>query len=140
MEFKNNNRRYFIKLDTGEEIIDTITKFAQEQNITAAAFFGIGAVKSVELGFFNPKLKKYHFKKFDGPLEVVSLSGNISLVDNQPFLHVRGVFGDDNFQTIAGHVKSAVVAPTCEIFLINSDLKLPRTLDQATGLKLLDLT
>ncbi len=139
MEFKNNNRRYFIKLTTGEEIIAALTDFASQQKITAAAFFGIGAVSSVELGFFDQNKQGYHFKKFDQPLEITNLTGNVTIVNDKPFLHVHGVFGDANFQTIAGHIKTATVGPTCEIFLISSDIKLPRTLDQATGLKLLDL-
>src|SRR3989338_3849992 len=115
MEYKATNQDYFIRLKTGEEIIATLTNFASQQKITAAAFFGIGAVSSVELGFFDQNKREYHFKKFDQPLEITNLAGNIAVVDDKPFLHVHGVFGDVNFQTIAGHIKTATVGPTCEI-------------------------
>jgi predicted DNA-binding protein with PD1-like motif len=72
-------------------------------------------------------------------MELVGMTGNISLVDGQPFIHAHGVFSDKEFATVGGHVKDLVVGPTIEIFLAPIDEKIERKMNDEVGLKLLDL-
>ena len=41
----------------GEEIVDTITQIAMTANITSAQLTGIGALKEVDLGYFDTEIK-----------------------------------------------------------------------------------
>ncbi len=53
MKFKElEKNRYFIMLENGEEIIESLTEFLAANKITSGFFTAIGAVEKVELGYF----------------------------------------------------------------------------------------
>lgn len=139
MKFSKHNTGYTIRLERGEQIIQTLLEFCNKESVNSAYFNGIGAVGNAQLGFYHLERKEYSWQKFESPMEVVSLTGNISMVDNQPFLHIHTVLSDEKFQTIGGHLKEATVGATLELFLQITSTPLSRIFDDATGLKLLKL-
>jgi len=102
------------------------------------SFYGIGAVLEAELAFYSLAKKKYIFKKLEKPQEIVSLTGNIALVENKPFLHIHAVLANDDFICSGGHLKEAVVGATGEIYLFSLKDAIERIFDEEIGLKLLD--
>ncbi len=130
---------YVIRLEKGEKFVDTLVSFCEDEGVVGAVFTGIGSAESVELGFYNPPSKSFSFKIFDEALEVIGMNGNISIVDEKPFIHAHGTFSDNKFQTIGGHIKDFVVGPTVEIFLTNLNTEIGRKMDKEIGLKLLDI-
>jgi len=139
MEFKKTSYGFVIKVEPGEEIHQVLSKVCQATDISSGFLSGIGAVQQVELGYFDIQHNQYQFKKIDRALEIVSLSGNIALVDGEPMAHLHGIFSDANFQVVAGHVKSATVSVTGELCLVTDDTTVKRSTDEKTGLKLWDL-
>ena len=137
MQFTKTEKGYFIRLLKGENLVEKLTAFCAQQQIHAGIFSAIGSVAKAELGYFNPEKKEFSFTIFDQPLEIVSLSGNVSLVADKPFLHIHAVFSDDKLTCHGGHLKEAVVGPTCEFFLTNFDATISREYDKSTGLMLL---
>lgn len=132
-----DSRRYMLRFDKDEEVLEGLQKFMTEQAISACVFFGIGACSSVELGYFNEHLKDYRKKPFAQNLEIVSFSGNGGLLDGSTVLHAHGSFGGTDFSIIGGHVFKLVVSVTCEIFLIKLDGALERKLNPDFNLNLL---
>ena len=51
----------------------------------------------------------------------------------------NGVFADDEYQTVGGHVKDLVAGATVELFIHRSHQPMRRKHDDDTGLQLLDL-
>ena len=139
MQSKKTSYGFIIKVEPGEEIHQVLSKVCQANNITSGFLTGIGAVQAVELGYFYTQHNQYQFKKINQALEIVSLSGNIALVEDKPMVHLHGVFGDENFHVVAGHIKSATVSVTGELCLITDDTTVKRLTDEKTGLKLWDL-
>lgn len=139
MKFQKTDGSYVVRLEKGEQILQTLIQFCKNENIDSAYFNGIGAVESAELGFYHLDRKEYTWQKFENPMEVVSLTGNVSLVDGEPFLHMHTVLSSENFQTVGGHVKEATVDATLEVFMQILNTKLNRTMNDAVGLKLLEL-
>jgi len=137
MNYTSCDKGYIIRLSTGENIIDTLTKFCEEKNIHSGVFNGIGAIDNPELGYYYLDRKEYKWQKIEKMLEIVSLTGNISLVENKPFLHVHAVVSDDEFATYGGHLKEGKVGASCEIYLTNFGIDIEREFDEETGLKLL---
>ncbi|MCD6124684.1 DNA-binding protein [bacterium] len=137
MEAKRiSDKLWVVKLSPGEDILEGLAVFAREKGV-GGFVNGIGAVKEPELGYFDLAEKSYKKKKFDGEFELLSLSGNISFIDNEPLVHVHAVLGRNDFSTIGGHLFSAEVSVTAEIVIIPWDMnELSRTEDQETGLKL----
>jgi predicted DNA-binding protein with PD1-like motif len=87
--------------------------------------------------------KEYGSKEYVDAMEVASMTGNIALVDGEPFVHAHAVLsgivpGSEN-GCIGGHVFEAKVAVTLEVHLVAFADAVTRELDPEIGLKLLNL-
>ncbi len=129
---------HILRLERGEVVHDTIVSFCKEHNIATGWFTALGAIEAIELGYYSLAERAYHFKKYDAAHEVVTMVGNAVRVDGEPFLHIHTTISDDTNATYGGHLKSAQVAVTLEVHLIELDASLERTLDSTIGLKLID--
>jgi len=130
---------YVLALEPGDELIRSLIEFARHRDVDAAAIMGLGAVRGVELGFYHLAREDYERHRFDEPLEACSLTGNIALLDGEPFPHVHGVFGRPDGTTLGGHVFEAVCAITLEIAVYTTEGALVRGPVDYCNLKLLQL-
>jgi predicted DNA-binding protein with PD1-like motif len=130
---------YVIRLDDGERIIDSLRALCEQDKIGAGVISGLGAVREAELGWFDRKAKDYCTVLIQEPCEIVSLHGNISLLDGKPFLHCHIALGDRSFGVRGGHLREAVVSAACEITLTRFFDEIGRRRDETTGACLLDL-
>ncbi|MEK7161610.1 MAG: PPC domain-containing DNA-binding protein [Patescibacteria group bacterium] len=132
-----DNRRYILRFDAGEDIIAGTTQLLKDQKISACSISGIGSCASIELGYFNTHLKDYRKKPFFEELEILSLIGNGALKDGVPFIHAHGVFSRTDFTVLGGHVFKAVVSATAEIFVLKLEGEMKRELNVDVNLNLL---
>lgn len=130
---------WFVRLDRGEEVMQTLAGFITENDIPAGVISGIGALIEVELGYFNRETKKYQRRIFNGIYELLSLTGNIAYVDNKPMVHAHCILGDAEYRVIGGHLFSGIVAVTGEIYIRVFSAKFNRSLDPEVNLNLLDI-
>lgn len=135
-KFKN---QFTLRFEYGDDFVAVLERFALENNIFHATFQGLGSFQNCELGFYQLKTKQYQKKKFSDTHEVVNLTGNISLLENKPFLHCHVTLSDKNFNAFGGHLFSAKVGATLEISLEKNDKVLERKYNSEVGLNLLDL-
>lgn len=138
MEFTQNNDKYLIRLERGEEIISTLKDFCKKQNIKAGFISGIGAVDSVTLGYFNPQIKSYNEETINEYMEITSLIGNVSTKNDEPYLHLHLNATAGDYNTIGGHLISGTISLTAEISLIAFDAKVSRKYNEELGINLLD--
>ena len=130
---------YFLVLARGEELIASLRRFCEEQEVHWGQFQAVGAVEDVQIGYYDLESRQYVFHHEDGPLEVASMDGNISELDERPLVHAHAVLSrcDETLSCIGGHLKSARVALTLEICLWQVTQPLLRQFDEETGLNLL---
>ena len=127
-----------IRLEKGEEIVESIINACEEEKIKTGIVSGIGACKEIETGYFNTKDKKYFSKKFTGHLEIVSLSGNFSHMNGEAYGHFHIAFSDEELNLHGGHLNSAIISATGEIFVQNIDVVIDRKFSEEIGLNLMD--
>ena len=139
MRFQRFGERYIVRLEPGEQVIESLLELLAAERVEFANVSAAGAVSWVKLGYWNPSTRAYEHHEFDEQLEVVSFQGNASLKDGKPFLHLHGVFGRRDFSVVGGHIQEARCNPTLEVWLRTEDVPVSRAKDQATGLELLDL-
>ncbi len=131
---------YLIRLDKGDRLSEVIEKFVTETKIDGAWVNGVGGALEVTLGFYDLDKKEYQWKIFDQLREIASLQGNLAVnEEGKAVFHLHGVFSDNNYQTIAGHVKDLVAAATVELFIHRSYKPIHRKLDSNVGLSTLDI-
>lgn len=135
-EFQNKHGDLLV-IKRGEEVMSRLIEYAWEHQLARAWVSGLGGAGAVTLGFYNLETKSYEWSEFDTPLEILNLTGNMTIVDGEPFWHIHGTFGNQKLQTIGGHVKELTVGLTCELLITPLETPLTRTFDDETGLKLL---
>lgn len=139
MFFQKIKDGYVIRLEKGEEIISTLTDFADKYKIEGGFIYGIGTVNNLTLGYYQAEKKNYLKKGFPDDFELVSLMGNISLLKGNPMVHIHVVISDANFNTSAGHLFSGTIAVTGEFVILVTKDAIERAFDPQTGLNLLQL-
>ena len=119
---------WVLRMDAGEEIVETLRAFVTDRDIRCASVSGLGAVGETDLGFFVRATGQYVTRRFTGEHEIGSLTGNISELDGRPFPHCHAVIAGNDFVAHAGHLFRGVVTVTCEVSLVTS----PEALRRAT--------
>jgi uncharacterized protein len=132
-----DDRRYILRFDKGEEVLALLKNFLSENQIPASYFTGIGACNEAELAFYLESIKKYKIDNLRGDMEILSFTGNSAMLNNEVVIHSHAVLGKKDFTTSGGHVNKLVISATCEIFLIKLDGKMERKLDPGLNLNLL---
>ncbi len=136
---KKIENRYFIRIDRGEEIVSNLTEFCKERSIKLGRISAIGAVNEATIGIFDPLKKEYHSVEFKGTYEILSIMGNITSNNDQPYLHMHITLSDSEYNAFGGHLNKAIVSATCEVIIEEFEGKLNRFFDEKTGLNLVEL-
>jgi predicted DNA-binding protein with PD1-like motif len=134
---EHGERTYAVVLDTGDEVMSTLTRFAEDENLTASRFTAIGAFSDVVLGYYDWDSKEYERNPVREQVEVVSLLGDVALDGRHPKIHAHVVLGLRDGSTRGGHLLEAHVRPTLEVILTQSPNYLTRVFDAASGLALI---
>jgi len=129
-------RSLLARLDHGAEMIGQITDLARERKIKAAVISAIGALSRADLGFYDQAGREYMVRAVEEPVEIASCTGNISLLEGEPFVHAHAVLADSSGTVLAGHlVRGTIFA--AELFVQElAEADLHRAWDKKTGLKL----
>lgn len=131
---------YAIRLVRDEELIGSLTKIAQDFQIGFASLQAIGALKEVELGYYDLPIKKFHKKVFSEDYELLSAQGNISwLTHGNPFVHIHAALSGRDYHVIGGHLFSGKVAVTLEVFVAAFPVQVQKIPDSEIGINVWDL-
>ncbi len=102
-EFKPDKVLAFRFVD--EELVKALTSFVERENVETGIISFIGSFRQVKLGYYDEKLKKYMAIEFkEGPYEIVSGLGNVSLKDGRPFCHIHVAIGLHDGRMFGGHL------------------------------------
>lgn len=139
MKHSFDGYNYLIRMNRGERLSEAIEQFCHEAKVDGAWLSGLGAATDITLGFFNLNSKDYKWRTFGQMMEVASLTGNLARDDQgKVIFHLHGIFADDEYQTVGGHIKDLVAGATLELFAHHVYQPTQRVFDQETGLQLLD--
>lgn len=126
------------RLGHGIDIVSQITDLAKRERITTGIFSAIGALMQADLAFYDQASHEYHKISIDKAVELVSCSGNISIRDNQPFVHAHASLADSSGQVWGGHlIGGTVFAGELSVQELLGE-PLIREFDSITGLYLWD--
>jgi len=139
MKFKKFGNKFIVRIDKGEEIVETLKQFCKDNGIKLGSIIGIGATNKATVGLFDVETKKYHSKELVGNFEIAPLHGNISTMNNEVYLHLHINLCDQEHKSFGGHLNSAVVSATFEAIIEKIDDEVDRFFDKNIGLNLLKL-
>ena len=140
MEYRRFGDTLIVRMDKGEEIVEQLTKLASDEHIALAEVSALGAVGDITVGVFYTGEKEYHSNRFQGDLEIVSLTGTVTAMEGKPYLHLHLSAGDKEGHVYGGHLNRAVISATCEMVVRCLDGAVGRKFSEEIGLNLLDFS
>lgn len=132
-------RRWIGRLERGDRLPDVFLQFAQAHDIETASIQAIGAFEHVEVCEYDQTTQRYRDSLHIEACEVLSLKGNISLKDGNPFVHLHATVSKERAGTVevfGGHLVSATVFALEFQVDAYPNVALHRAKDAATGLHL----
>ena len=139
MNYEKIEHGLVVVLEAGDEIISSLESLVKKEAVQSGSFIGIGAVKDIKLGFYDVENKQYLDEFFKGYYELVSMMGNITYFEAKPVIHCHAVIGDKEHKLHGGHLYTATVTATTEIFIRASHDRIERKYDDKIGLNLIKL-
>jgi predicted DNA-binding protein with PD1-like motif len=135
---EGGKRTFAVILQTGDEAMSCLCKFAARERIGGAQVTAIGAFRTAKLAFFDWETKQYRPNTVEEQVEVASLVGDIAVSPNgSPSVHVHAVLGRRDGTALAGHLLEGQVRPTLEVIVTESPAHLCKVKDPESGLALI---
>lgn len=130
------NHSYILRIEKDEIVHDAIVRFCEIEQVSSAWFTALGAIKKIQLGYYDLQKRAYFFQGYEEDHEVVTMIGNVTKVDGKPFLHIHTTISDTKNTVYGGHLQSAYVAVTLEVHVQTFSETVERAHDDSIGLKL----
>jgi predicted DNA-binding protein with PD1-like motif len=128
------------RFETGDDILERLNELVRQHQVTAGSFTALGAVERATVGYFTGN-GVYSNISLQGPLEILSCVGNVSLREGTPFVHAHITLSDKEGRAFGGHLlPGCEVGATFELTLYSyDDIKLQRKFDAQRKLFLMDI-
>lgn len=134
MEYKKIGNTYIVRLDVGDEIMASLKKIVETENIKLAQINGLGGASDFTIAVRNPDTKSYDPMDYKGRYEVANIHGNVTTLDGKPYLHVHIGCGNEKGEYRGGHLLRCVIGATAEIFITTYEGIVDRQVEDKTGL------
>ena len=139
MEYRKFDQGYVLRLDPGEEVVSCLTRLVEQEQVQLGCVSALGAANDVTIGIFDTTEKQYHARRCQGQFEISALVGNVTRKDGAPYLHLHITIGNPvTGEVHAGHLSSATISATLELFLQVWDGQVGRKFSETVGLNLLE--
>jgi len=135
--FRQFANRYVVRIDRGEEIVESMKAFLAQSGVLSGSVSAIGAVNGAEVARFVAATKQYVTMRLEGEHEITALNGTIAVLDGKPVLHLHVALADTSFRGFGGHLLSAVVSGTCEVVVDVFEGYLKREFSEKEGLNVI---
>ena len=134
MKVEHSGQNFLVYIQIDEPVMETLTSVCKNNGIMNGQISGIGAVKEIEMGAYDLDSKSYLRKKYPDNHELISFQGNITLKDDNPFIHAHITIGNHNLHTRGGHLFEMKVAVVGEFIIRNIESNVHREFDKNIGL------
>ena len=137
MEYERYGSKLLIRLDPGEDVVATLADVCKGENVRLGIVSGIGAVGKATVGLFKPDSKEYFSTTLEKPFEITNLTGNVSEMNGELYLHLHITLADIEHNAFGGHLNEAIVSATAEIWVDIVEGEVDREFSETIGLNLL---
>ena len=136
MQYKQFGDTYMLRIDYGEEILQSLKQMCEQEGIRLAQVSAIGAVDHAVVGVFDLREKRYHQEETNEFMEIASLSGSVTEMNGQPYIHLHVTLADQKHILHGGHAIALRVGATCEMFVRVLDGQAGREKNEELGINL----
>ena len=136
MQYKRFGNTCMLRIDLGEDIVESLKKLCEDEQILLGRVEAIGATDHAVIGVYDLAKKEYYPETIDEFMEIASLNGNITAMDGKPYIHLHATLADQKHVIHGGHVLEMRVGATCEMFVTVFEGEVKRRKDEGLGINL----
>lgn len=137
MEYRKFSHGYVLRLDPGEEVVESLTRLVEKEDVQLGCVSALGAANDVTIGVFDTGRKEYHSVRYQGDFEIAALVGSVTRKEGAPYLHLHITIGNPvTGEVHAGHMNACVISATGELFLQVWDGLVGRVFSDEIGLNI----
>lgn len=134
-----NSRRWAVVLDTDDEVMAGLLRFARGKALSARGFTATDALRHAVPGYYEWNKREYRPNGFDRQREGVSPLGDAALQGNASRIPMRAVPGDKDGPARGGYLLGEHVRPTLEVIQTEAPAHLHKEYDADAGVALIKL-
>ena len=131
------NDTYIVRIDAGQEVLACLKELCRKENVSCAHVSAIGAASHAIIGVYDLEKQEYCREELNGFMEIASLTGNVTQMNGQVYLHLHGVLADQNHRLYGGHIIELQIGATCELYLRVLPASISREKDDSLGINLI---
>ncbi len=133
------------RIKPGSDLIESIRSLVEENHVKGGVIIsGVGLLRKAQLRNCKILPKEYpitdanrSFLTFERPMEILSLSGNVSEVEGRPWIHAHITLSyveNDEIKVVGGHVlEGCIVFGFAEVFIMElEDVDMKKKFDEET--------
>ena len=105
-------------------------------DVLVAGSYIFGAADRAAIGVYDLAEQKYYQEDLEGFMEIAGLSGSVTEMNGQPYIHLHAALADQRNIVHGGHVISLRVGATCEMFVRVLEGEVTREKDAGLGINL----
>ena len=139
MQYRRFDNTYMVRMDVGEEIMQSLKALCEKEDIRLARVEALGAVNHAVLGVFDTEKQAYHQEVLNSFMEIAGLTGNVTRMNGEVYLHLHSTLADQSHTVHAGHVIELTVGLTCEMFVTVLPGEVDRVRNEKLGINLISL-
>lgn len=133
----STGRTFIGRIPAGVDLLETITRIANEEEIKAGTVQIFGSVSGLSLTAFNQETRFSEEIRRDAGYDIAVLSGTVSQFKRRSLARISGVFANGTGETIAGTLALGTTTHACEAVITElTGGQLSRDFDMETGLPL----
>ena len=136
MQYKRSGNTYMLRIDLGEDIVESLKKLCEDEQILLGRVEAIGATDHAVIGVYDLAKKEYYPETIDEFMEIASLNGSVTAMDGKPYIHLHATLADQHHVIHGGHVLEMRVGATCEMFVTVLEGEVKRRKDEGLGINL----
>jgi len=139
MGFERIEGGWMLRLPVGAKLPGALAEFCRDRELPSATAQGIGALRDVELGYWDVGTRSYRRTRLEGSWELLHLWSDVAEWDGAFFAHTHVVLSGPDFSARGGHLFEGTVSVTAELRVWDTGKPLRRRMHEDVGLHLLDL-
>lgn len=110
-------RTYLFRLPKGKDLLEELIDFCHDNQVKCGIVSVVGSVSNATIGYYDQAKKKFEKSLFDEELELLNLTGNVSIQDNRPMVHAHVTLADKDHTVIGGHLFPGTKIYVCEAYI-----------------------
>ena len=110
-------RTYLFRLPKGKDLLEELIDFCHDNQVKCGIVSAVGCVSNATIAYYDQAKKKFEKSLFDEELELVNLTGNISIQDNRPMVYAHVTLADNEHNVVAGRLQPGTKIFACEAYI-----------------------